>query len=106
MALEAAPTERSRRCDHAVFEARGAAEYLSVFQRFGLSAEAVTGVDPAPWKAAYLPLHRRLPGFCGQACLAGITAVSWPIDAVIGRRWVSRSWHKVFVLGRVRGRTT
>jgi hypothetical protein len=29
-----------------------------------------------------------------------VTALSLPIDAVLGRRWVRRSWHKVFVLER------
>lgn len=98
--LEAAPDRRTARCDTAVFEARGQASYLAAFAGAGLEVERVTGVDPAPFKIKLLPHYRRWPRPLATASLAVATALSLPLDVVVGRAWVQASWHKVFVLSR------
>lgn len=96
--LEAAPTARNRSCDTAIFAARTSAYYRDLFARCGLGVAGVHGVDPAPFKIWLLPFYRRLPRWAGNALLAAATLASLPIDAILGRRLVSASWHKVFVL--------
>jgi len=100
--LEAAPTAATARCDSAVFRARTSGEYLRLFADAGLHPEAVTGVDPAPFKVLLLPSYNRWPRPLGVAALAAATALALPVDLALGRRWTSRSWHKVFVLRRSR----
>jgi 2-polyprenyl-3-methyl-5-hydroxy-6-metoxy-1,4-benzoquinol methylase len=98
--IESAPGRANPRCDSATFRARPADEYVSLFTAAGLRCAAITGVDPAPFRILFLPHHRRLPARIAVPVLAMVTALSLPIDAVLGRRWVRRSWHKVFVLER------
>ena len=98
LVLEAAPSRSVSRCDSAIFRARTAADYRDLFGSCGLSVEAVTGVDPMPLKTLYLPHYRRLPKPIAVAGLAAVTALSLPVDALLGRRWSDRSWHKLFVL--------
>jgi 2-polyprenyl-3-methyl-5-hydroxy-6-metoxy-1,4-benzoquinol methylase len=98
--IESAPDRASTRCDSATFRARPREEYLSLFTGAGLRCVAVTGVDPSPFRILFLPHHRRLPPYLAVPLLVIVTALSLPIDAVFGRRWVRRSWHKVFVLER------
>lgn len=100
--LEAAPTDGSARCDSAVFRARSSAEYLRLMDGAGLRPEAVTGVDPAPFKTLLLPYYARLPRPLGVAALAAATALALPVDLIFGRRWAAYSWHKVFVMRRKR----
>lgn len=96
--LEAAPTTRTVRCDSAIFTARDAGTYLAAFDRAGLRVEAVTGVDPVPFKTLFLPYYARLPKPLAWLGILAVTAVSLPFDALLGR-WLARpSWHKVFVL--------
>jgi 2-polyprenyl-3-methyl-5-hydroxy-6-metoxy-1,4-benzoquinol methylase len=96
--LEAAPTARSTRCDTVVFQARTADAYLAAFREAGLRCTSMAGVDPAPFRTWFLPHYRALPAVVRQAGLAAVTAASLPIDLLAGRRAVSASWHKVFVL--------
>jgi 2-polyprenyl-3-methyl-5-hydroxy-6-metoxy-1,4-benzoquinol methylase len=98
--IESAPDRANTRCDSATFRARPRDEYMSLFRGAGLPCVAETGVDPSPFRILFLPHHRRLPAPVAVPLLAVVTALSLPIDAVLGRRWVRRSWHKVFVLER------
>jgi SAM-dependent methyltransferase len=96
--LEAAPTRSNRRCDSAIFQARTFDSYLTIFNECGLRPEVITGVDPTPLRPLFLPYYGRLPKPLGLLGLAAATALSIPVDALLGRRLVARSWHKVFVL--------
>lgn len=96
--LEAAPTRRVGRCDTPIFTARDAETYRAAFTAAGLAVDAVTGVDPAPFKTLLLPHYARLPRALRIAALAAVVALSWPIDALLGRVAARASWHKVFVL--------
>ena len=100
--LEAAPAQLANRCDTTIFKARERATYLELFAQCGLEVRAVTGVDPAPFKTWLLPHLRSLPRPLAMAALAGGTALSLPIDLLLGRHAVERSWHAVFVLERAR----
>ncbi len=96
--LEAAPTAPLNRCDSTVFRARQRDFYLNMMRDCGLELRSLTGVDPAPFRRQLLPYVRRLPGKLSLALLAIATALSLPVDALVGRRAVRRSWHAVFVL--------
>lgn len=96
--LEAAPSQTVTRCDTKVFQARDVSVYLDAFAGAGLAVEGITGVDPMPFKTRLLPHYRHLPRPVAIAALLGTTAISLPIDALFGRRWVDASWHKVFVM--------
>ena len=98
--LEAAPSRQVSRCDSPVFVAREAATYLAAFAQAGLRCVAIYGVDPAPFKILFLPWYPRLPRPLALAGLVGVTALSFPLDVMGGRRLVYASWHKVFVLER------
>ena len=101
--LEAAPTALVKRCDSTVFRARQRDVYLQLFQECNLHVEAVTGVDPAPLRTRLLPYVRRLPRNLSMSLLILTTALSLPVDALLGRRAVNQSWHAVFVLEQKRG---
>jgi len=103
VALEAAPSRPSSRCDSPVFQARPMAQYLEAFQGAGLRCLAVGGVDPSPLRVLFLPHYRALPVPAGKALLAAVTGLSLPVDVLLGRLWVRPSWHKVFVLTAVAG---
>jgi hypothetical protein len=96
--LEAAPTTPVNRCDSTVFRARRRDVYLDLFRDCDLDLRALTGVDPAPFRTQLLPYVRKLPSKLSLGLLALATALSLPIDALLGRRAVTRSWHAVFVL--------
>ncbi|HTV52687.1 MAG TPA: class I SAM-dependent methyltransferase [Steroidobacteraceae bacterium] len=96
--LEAAPSRPAARCNSSVFRARSRAEYLELFAQCGLALRALTGVDPAPFKTWLLPHLPRLPRALGVALLGLVTALSAPIDTLLGRRAAARSWHALFVL--------
>ena len=96
--LEAAPTRGGAGRDNAVFRARRAHEYLAAFARAGLRCEAVTGVDPLPFKILFLRHRERLPQPLALAWLATLTGLCLPVELLAGRAWASSSWHKVFVL--------
>lgn len=96
--LEAAPDNAVSRCDTSVFRARRRAVYLDLFRACGLRVRALTGVDPAPFRSRLLPHVRKLPRRLSAALVALATALSLPINALVGRRAVARSWHAVFVL--------
>jgi SAM-dependent methyltransferase len=98
--LEAAPTRSTGRCDSPIFRARHRDDYLKLFTEVGLKVHAVTGVDPAPFRYWLLPYLPRLPRGLATAALALATALSAPVDALVGRRAADRSWHAVFVLRR------
>lgn len=101
--LEAAPTHSAGTCDSRVFRARARGDYLRLFSECGLKVQAMTGVDPAPFKIWLLPHLRKLPRPLSLTALAFATALSTPIDALFGRMAVKHSWHAVFVLERARG---
>jgi SAM-dependent methyltransferase len=101
--LEAAPTSLAPHCDSSVFRARHRSVYLQLFRDCGLHVRAITGVDPAPFKTWLLPYLPRLPRPLAVAAVAIATVLSAPIDGLLGRRAVERSWHAVFVLERASG---
>ena len=98
--LEAAPTHVANHCDSTIFRARRRSEYLQLFESCGLRLQALTGVDPAPFKTRLLPHLPKLPRRLSVIATALATALSIPIDTVFGRRAVRHSWHAVFVLDR------
>ncbi len=98
--LEAAPSGRIGRCDSTVFSARPREVYLNMFRQCGLEVHALTGVDPAPFRTLLLPYVRTLPRALSRSLLWLATAFSLPINIILGRRAVNRSWHAVFVLGQ------
>lgn len=98
--LEAAPAKLASHCNTTVFHARQRSTYLELFAQLGLEVQAITGVDPAPFKTWLLPYMRRLPRSLAFMTLALVTLLSAPVDFLFGRRAVDRSWHAVFVLKR------
>jgi len=95
--LEVAPTHATTRCDSPVFLARNVQWYQDALQAAGLSVAALAGVDPTPFKLWLLPHYRRLPTPIATMALALATALALPLDWVLRRWLVSRSWHKVIV---------
>jgi 2-polyprenyl-3-methyl-5-hydroxy-6-metoxy-1,4-benzoquinol methylase len=100
--LEAAPERALGSCDSAVFRARSRSSYLRLFAECNLEVRATSGVDPAPFRTWLLPRLPRLHPAARLAALAGVTALSLPIDVPFGRRWAARSWHALFVLAHAR----
>lgn len=98
--LEAAPSWRTSWCNTAVFRARSERDYRDAFARAGLRLLTVTGVDPGVLKTFFLPWYRKLPRPVANTILALLTALSAPVDLLLGRVWRGASWHKVFVLER------
>jgi 2-polyprenyl-3-methyl-5-hydroxy-6-metoxy-1,4-benzoquinol methylase len=96
--LEAAPDDEVSRCDTTVFKARRRSAYLELLRGCGLQVRVLTGVDPAPFRSRLLPHLRTLPRWMATALLALATALSVPINALLGRWAVRHSWHAVFVL--------
>jgi len=68
----------------------------------GLRVQAITGVDPAPFKTWLWPHLPQLAAPVRTAALALATALSVPIDVLLGRSAVKRSWHAVFILEQER----
>ncbi len=102
--LEAAPARTASRCNTAVFTARHRGFYLRLFHECGLRVQALSGVDPAPFKTWLLPHLPRLPRSLRVLALALATALSVPLDALCGRLLTERSWHAVFVLQHESGK--
>jgi len=102
--LEAAPTSAVDRCDTTVFRARHRNVYLELFRDCGLRLTAVTGVDPAPFRARLLPHLRSLPKPLSTGLIALVTALSLPVNGLFGRVCLTASWHVVFVLQPTKGR--
>lgn len=98
--LEAAPAGYARHCDSTIFRARRRADYLRLFAECGLTVNAITGVDPAPFKYRLLPHLERLPRALAKALTTAASLASLPLDVLFGRYAVERSWHAVFVLSR------
>jgi len=103
--LEAAPERVVTSCNSPIFRARQRAEYRRLFDACGLTEQAITGVDPAPFKSWLLPHLPRIPRALKTLALAAVTLLSIPIDVPFGRRAVKHSWHTVFILKRARGRS-
>jgi SAM-dependent methyltransferase len=103
--LEAAPTAPVNRCDTTVFRARRRATYLDLFEDCDLELTSVTGVDPAPFRSQLLPHLRSLPKPLSMGLIALTTALSLPVNGLLGRRCPGASWHAVFALrpGKRRG---
>lgn len=102
--LEAAPLKLMNRCDSTVFTARPRAFYADLFDTCHLELAASTGVDPAPFRAKLLPHLRSMPRPLSLALIAVATALSLPVNALLGRRFADSSWHTVFVLRPRKGR--
>ena len=98
--LEAAPSAVVQRCDSTVFRARHRGVYLDLFRACDLRLRKLTGVDPAPFRTPLLPHLRSLPGALAGGLVALATALSLPVNLLLGRRAVRNSWHAVFVLER------
>ena len=96
--LEAAPDRDVSSCNTSVFRARNRDAYLQLFRNCGLRLGALTGVDPAPFRTRLLPHVRKLSPRLSGPLLWLATGLSVPINALLGRRAVQRSWHAVFVL--------
>lgn len=96
--LEAAPTRSNDACNTAVFRARTEEQYVAAFRAAGLRVAGVTGVDPAPFKTRVLPRYRTMHPLAAKTVMFGATALSLPVDALLGRRLTAASWHKVFLL--------
>ena len=96
--LEAAPAAGVEKCNSSVFVARPREQYLELMRNCGLEIRAMTGVDPAPFRRDLLPHVRNLPRAVSFGLAVLASAASLPIDALLGRRAVERSWHAVFVL--------
>jgi 2-polyprenyl-3-methyl-5-hydroxy-6-metoxy-1,4-benzoquinol methylase len=103
--LEAAPERAVTSCNSGVFQARQRAEYRKLFEACGLKVQAVTGVDPAPFKPWLLPHLPGVPRALRTSALAVATLLSIPMDVPFGRLAVRHSWHAVFVLKRAGGRS-
>jgi 2-polyprenyl-3-methyl-5-hydroxy-6-metoxy-1,4-benzoquinol methylase len=101
--LEAAPERAVTSCDSPIFRARQRDEYRQLFAACGLTVQAITGVDPAPFRSWLLPHLPRIPRALRALALAAATLLSIPIDVPFGRVAVRHSWHAVFVLQRARG---
>lgn len=95
--VEVAPSQLNSKCDTPVFIAHTLETYAALGAAHGLRLAAVTGVDPMPLKTRFLPYYKRLPRPLAVSGLALATALSLPIDALLGRRLVRSSWHKVLV---------
>ena len=98
--LEAAPERAVTSCNSPVFQARQRDEYRRLFAACGLRVQALTGVDPAPFRSWLLPHLPRIPRALRAPALAAVTALSIPIDVPFGRLAVRHSWHAVFALQR------
>ena len=96
--LEAAPERAVTSCDSAIFRARQREQYRRLFEGCGLTLQAVTGVDPAPFRSWLLPYLPRIPRALRSPALAAVTLLSIPIDVPFGRLAARSSWHAVFVL--------
>jgi 2-polyprenyl-3-methyl-5-hydroxy-6-metoxy-1,4-benzoquinol methylase len=103
--LEAAPERAVTSCNSPVFRARQREEYRRLFAACGLRLEAVTGVDPAPFRYWLLPHLPRIPRLLRTAALLAVTLLSMAIDVPFGRAAAGHSWHAVFILKRARGRS-
>jgi ubiquinone/menaquinone biosynthesis C-methylase UbiE len=95
VALEAAPSGTCHRCNTPFFTARSLDWYRGALRGAGLALVSIGGVDPMPCKTWLLPHYRRLPRALAWGSLALATAVSFPIDLVLGGLMPRRSWHKV-----------
>src|SRR5581483_1039540 len=102
--LEAAPIVPVHRCNTSVFRARPRDVYLDLFRDCDLQLTASTGVDPAPFRARVLPHLRSLPRPVSLGLIALTTALSVPVNGILGRYCLASSWHAVFVLRPARGR--
>lgn len=102
--LEAAPVRLTSRCDSTVFRARPRAFYVDLFETCGLELTTATGVDPAPFRAKLLPHLRSMPKPLSFGLIALATALSLPVNVLLGRRCTANSWHAVFVLRPRKGR--
>jgi SAM-dependent methyltransferase len=96
--LEAAPSTPVNRCDTTIFRARPRSDYLQLFRDCDLELIASTGVDPAPFRARVLPHLRSLSKPLSLGMIALATALSLPVNWLLGRRCLGASWHAVFVL--------
>lgn len=103
--LEAAPERAVTRCDSPIFRARRRDEYRQLFAACGLTVQAITGVDPAPFKSWLLPYLPKVPRLLRTPVLAAVTRLSIPLDVPFGRAAVGHSWHAAFVLKRAGGRS-
>ena len=94
--LEAAPS----RPESDPVEGRGFESYLQLFRDTSLRLVGLRGVDPARFRNLLAPYCLKLPRPLAAVSLAALTALSLPVDLLLGRLLTGASWHKVFVLTR------
>jgi len=78
-----------------VFRATSSHIYLNLIRDCGLDLTALTGGRPGAFRTRLLPYVRKLPGTLSLGLLALATALSLPVDALLGRRAVTRSGNAV-----------
>ncbi len=98
--LEAAPTHRESRCDTRGFRARTFDWYRRALEDSGLAIMDVLGVDPVPFTSWLLPHCRHLPRVVRNIALGATSALSLPVDWLLGPSLPWTSWHKLIVAGR------
>ena len=103
--VEAAPERAVTSCNSPIFRARQRDEYRRLFETCGLTVQAISGVDPAPFKSWLLPHLQRIPRVLRKPALAAVTLLSVLIDVPFGRVAVKHSWHAVFILRRAGGQS-
>ncbi len=99
--LEAAPTDDIARCDSPIFRARSQKAYTDALLASGFRIDAISGVDPMPFKTWLLPYLRALPRPVGVSLTALVTALSLPLDLLLARWLVRQSWHKLIIATRM-----
>jgi ubiquinone/menaquinone biosynthesis C-methylase UbiE len=100
--LEVAPSAPTERCAGTWFLPRSFGRYRQLCQESGLKVVAVRGVDPAAPRQWLLPHYRAWPRALAETALFSATALTAPLDAVLGRSLPGLSWHKLMVLSHDR----
>lgn len=98
--LEAAPTDDIGRCDSPIFRARPLQAYTDALTASGFRIDAISGVDPMPFKTWLLPYLRAMPRPVGISMTALVTALSLPLDLLLARWLTTQSWHKLIIATR------
>ena len=97
--LETAPTRHESRCNSRSFRVRTFDWYRRALGDAGLRVVEVLGVDPVPLASWILRHYRQLPRLMGDIALGATSAMSLPLDWLLGPSFPQTSWHKLIVAG-------